>query len=162
MIVINNHHYPDHFQSLLMMHHYHCHHHHCHWPVKMESLSPLHLIKGFSLNDHQNKTGNSEEQKKLILEGGLTLFPCKERWFNYRYSYQMILVLIVMLLLMTMGDDEYMILSLYYFLSIGWNQFQSHFYSFLNFSSSQTVLNDPYCLCPSTGTTMSNSMSANF
>ena len=69
MIVINNHHYPDHFQSLLMMHHYHCHHHHCHWPVKMESLSPLHLIKGFSLNDHQNKTGNSEEQKKLILEG---------------------------------------------------------------------------------------------
>ena len=74
MIVINNHHYPDHFQSLLMMHHYHCHHHHCHWPVKMESLSPLHLIKGFSLNDHQNKTGNSEEQKKLILEGRLTLF----------------------------------------------------------------------------------------
>ena len=62
----------DHPQDL----HHHCH---CHWPVEMESLSPLHLIKGFSLNDHQNKTGNSEEQKKLILEGGLTLFPCKER-----------------------------------------------------------------------------------
>ena len=49
-------------------------HHHPDIGAEMKSPGPLHLIKGFSLNDHQNKTGNSEEQKKLILEGRLTLF----------------------------------------------------------------------------------------
>ena len=49
-------------------------HHHPEIGAEMKSPGPLHLIKGFSLNDHQNKTGNSEEQKKLILEGRLTLF----------------------------------------------------------------------------------------